>query len=214
MTRVRIPPTLRPEVGGEREVEASGSTLREVIDDLVGRFPGLGRQVLEDGEVAPFVNVYVNSEDARTLQGLDTPVASGSTVILLPAMAGGEHALAPAPSLLDAIGRTPLVELPRLAPHAGVRLYAKLEGQNPTGSIKDRVARAMVEEAEARGELERTLRAQGALILASATVIVPPRTDPRDVPSARDTMVEHLARFRAAPLRTAAASPEASSHRA
>ena len=52
MTRVRIPPTLRVEVGGEREVEASGSTLREVIDDLVGRFPGLGRQVLEDGEVA------------------------------------------------------------------------------------------------------------------------------------------------------------------
>jgi cysteine synthase B len=69
-------------------------------------------------------------------------------------MAGGEHALAPAPSLLDAVGRTPLVELPRLAPHAGVRLYAKLEGQNPTGSIKDRVAKAMVEEAEARGELE------------------------------------------------------------
>jgi len=154
VTRVRIPPTLRAEVGGKREVEAAGSTLREVIDDLVGRFPGLGRQVLEDGEVAPFVNVYVNSEDARTLQGLDTPVVAGSTVILLPAMAGGEHALAPAPSLLDAIGRTPLVELPRLAPHAGVRLYAKLEGANPTGSIKDRVARAMVEEAEARGELE------------------------------------------------------------
>ena len=154
MTRVRIPPTLRVEVGGEREVEASGSTLREVIDDLVGRFPGLGRQVLEDGEVAPFVNVYVNSEDARTLQGLDTPVGAGSTVILLPAMAGGEHALAPAPSLLDAVGRTPLVELPRLAPHVGIRLYAKLEGQNPTGSIKDRVAKAMVEDAEARGELE------------------------------------------------------------
>jgi cysteine synthase B len=154
MTRVRIPPTLRTEVGGQREVEASGSTLREVIADLVDRFPGLGRQVLEDGDVAPFVNVYVNSEDARTLQGLDTPVDPGSTVILLPAMAGGEHALAPAPSLLDAVGRTPLVELPRLAPHAGVRLYAKLEGQNPTGSIKDRVAKAMVEEAEARGELE------------------------------------------------------------
>ena len=154
MTRVRIPPTLRGEVGGQREVEASGSTLREVIDDLVGRFPGLGRQVLEDGNVAPFVNVYVNSEDARTLQGLDTPVETGSTVILLPAMAGGEHALAPAPSLLDAVGRTPLVELPRLAPHAGIRLYAKLEGQNPTGSIKDRVAKAMVEAAEARGELE------------------------------------------------------------
>jgi NAD(P)H-dependent FMN reductase len=64
---------------------------------------------------------------------------------------------------------------------------------------------AAIEErgAKARGELERTLRAQGAQILASATVIVPPRTDPRDVPSARDAMVEHLARFRAAPLRTA-----------
>jgi [CysO sulfur-carrier protein]-thiocarboxylate-dependent cysteine synthase len=154
MTLVRIPPTLRGEVGGQREVEATGSTLREVIDDLVGRFPGLGRQVLEDGDVAPFVNVYVNSEDARTLQGLDTPVETGSTVILLPAMAGGEHALAPAPSLLDAVGRTPLVELPRLAPHAGIRLFAKLEGQNPTGSIKDRIARAMVEDAEARGDLE------------------------------------------------------------
>jgi cysteine synthase/molybdopterin converting factor small subunit len=154
MTLVRIPPTLRAETGGEREVEASGSTLREVIADLASRFPSLGRQVLEGDEVAPFVNVYVNSEDARTLQGLDTPVGPGSTVILLPAMAGGERAVAPSPSLLDTVGRTPLVELPRMAPHAGVRLYAKLEGQNPTGSIKDRVAKAMVEAAEERGELE------------------------------------------------------------
>jgi [CysO sulfur-carrier protein]-thiocarboxylate-dependent cysteine synthase len=58
-----------------------------------------------------------------------------------------------APSLLDLVGRTPLVELTRLAPD-GVRLYAKLEGQNPTGSIKDRVAKAMIEAAEASGELE------------------------------------------------------------
>ena len=55
--------------------------------------------------------------------------------------------MAPAKSLLDLIGNTPLVELPRLAPE-GVRLYAKLEGQNPTGSIKDRVALAMVEAAD------------------------------------------------------------------
>ena len=88
----------------------------------------------------------------RTLDGLDTPVRPGSTVILLPAMAGGERTLTP--SLLETIGDTPLVELPRLAPHAGVRLYAKLEGQNPTGSIKDRVAKAMIEAAEASGELE------------------------------------------------------------
>jgi cysteine synthase len=57
-------------------------------------------------------------------------------------------------SLLDLIGNTPLVELPRLSPKPGVQLYAKLEGQNPTGSIKDRVARALIEDAEARGELE------------------------------------------------------------
>jgi cysteine synthase B len=59
-----------------------------------------------------------------------------------------------APSLLDLVGSTPLVELPRLAPKPAVRLYAKLEGQNPTGSIKDRVAKAMIEAAEASGELE------------------------------------------------------------
>jgi cysteine synthase B len=59
-----------------------------------------------------------------------------------------------APSLLDLVGSTPLVELPRLSPKSSVRLYAKLEGQNPTGSIKDRVAKAMIEAAEASGELE------------------------------------------------------------
>ena len=153
MIRVRIPPTLRTEVGGAREVPGTGGTLRDVLADLAERFPGLGRQVLEDGDgIAPFVNVYVDSEDVRTLQGLDTPVREGATVILLPAMAGGEQTITP--SLLETVGRTPLVELPRLAPRPGVRLYAKLEGQNPTGSIKDRVAKAMIEAAEASGELE------------------------------------------------------------
>jgi [CysO sulfur-carrier protein]-thiocarboxylate-dependent cysteine synthase len=60
----------------------------------------------------------------------------------------------PAASLLDLVGSTPLVELPRLSPKPGVRLYAKLEGQNPSGSIKDRVAKAMLDAAEASGELE------------------------------------------------------------
>ena len=152
MIRVRIPPTLRSEVGGAREVEASGSTLGDVLDDLAGRFPGLGGQVFEDGDLAPFVNVYVDSEDARTRDGLDTPVSDGSTVILLPAMAGGERVLAP--SILSAVGSTPLVELPRLSPPGGATIYAKLEGQNPTGSIKDRVGKAMIEEAEATGDLE------------------------------------------------------------
>jgi cysteine synthase/molybdopterin converting factor small subunit len=153
MARVRIPPTLRDSVGGAREVEAAGSTLRDLLSDLAERFPTLGRQVLEDGsELAPFVNVYVDNEDVRTLEGLDTPLGENATVILLPAMAGGERTLTS--SLVEAIGSTPLVELSRLAPHEGVRLYAKLEGQNPTGSIKDRIAKTMVEAAEASGELE------------------------------------------------------------
>jgi sulfur-carrier protein len=89
MSRVRIPPQLRGEVGGAREVPAEGGSVRELIDDLLSRFPGLRHQLVEDDELAPFVNVYVEGEDVRTLDGLDTPVARGSTVILLPAMAGG-----------------------------------------------------------------------------------------------------------------------------
>ena len=89
MSRVRIPPTLRSETEGAREVEASGATVRELLDDLVGRFPSLRGQLLEDEELAPFVNVYVEGEDVRTKDGLETRVDESSTVILLPAMAGG-----------------------------------------------------------------------------------------------------------------------------
>jgi sulfur-carrier protein len=93
MKTVRIPPTLRAETGGAREVHAAGRTVRELLEDLMSRFPGLRAQLVEDDEIAPFVNVYVEGEDVRTLDGLDTLVDDGSTVILLPAMAGG----APAP---------------------------------------------------------------------------------------------------------------------
>ncbi len=89
MNTIRIPPTLRAETGGERQVSAEGATVRELLDDLVSRFPGLRAQLVEDGDIAPFVNVYVEGEDVRTLDGLDTPVSEGATVILLPAMAGG-----------------------------------------------------------------------------------------------------------------------------
>ena len=89
MTKVRIPPTLREQAGGQREVAAEGDTVRELLDDLMGRFPGLRQQLVEDDDLAPFVNVYVEGEDVRTLDGLETPVREGSTVILLPAMAGG-----------------------------------------------------------------------------------------------------------------------------
>ena len=89
MTTIRIPPTLRPETGGKRQVPASGETVRELLDDLISRFPGLRTQLVEDEDIAPFVNVYVEGEDVRTRDGIDTEVRPGSTVILLPAMAGG-----------------------------------------------------------------------------------------------------------------------------
>ena len=159
MSTVRIPPTLRAETGGERQVSASGATVREVLDDLMERYPGLRSQLVEDDDIAPFVNVYVEGEDVRTLDGLETPVLESATVILLPAMAGGAaeppvRNFAPAGSLLDLVGNTPLVELKRLSPKQGVKIYAKLESENPTGSIKDRVAKWMIDAAEATGELE------------------------------------------------------------
>ena len=159
MTVVRIPPTLRNEVGGARQVEAAGETVREVLDDLAGRYPSLGAHLFSDGDIAPFVNVYLGGEDVRTLDGLETQVDAGATVILLPAMAGGTDIDQPctptaAGSALELIGQTPLVELQRLSPKPGVRIYAKLEGQNPSGSIKDRVALSMIETAEASGELQ------------------------------------------------------------
>jgi len=157
MTAVRIPPTLRAEVGGARQVEAEGATVRAILDDLVERYPALGSQIFTDGEIAPFVNVYLGGEDVRTLNGLDTAVTPGQTVILLPAMAGGSTPPRSRPvvsSLLDLVGSTPLVELSRISPKPSVQIYAKLEGQNPTGSIKDRVAKSMIEAAEASGELK------------------------------------------------------------
>ena len=89
MSTVRVPPVLREEAGGAREVEASGATVRELLDDLASRMPALGEQIYDGAEIQPFVNVYVDGEDVRTRDGLDTPVGEGSTVILLPAMAGG-----------------------------------------------------------------------------------------------------------------------------
>jgi sulfur-carrier protein len=89
MSVVRIPPQLRGEVGGAREVPAAGDTVRELLDDLMSRFPALRPQLVENDEIAPFVNIYVEGEDVRTLDGLETTVEQGNTVILLPAMAGG-----------------------------------------------------------------------------------------------------------------------------
>jgi sulfur-carrier protein len=89
MTVIRIPPTLRSEVGGERQVDVAGETIRELLENLAERYPALEAHLWENGDVAPFLNVYLGGEDVRTLDGLETGVAEGQTVILLPAMAGG-----------------------------------------------------------------------------------------------------------------------------
>jgi molybdopterin converting factor small subunit len=94
MTAVRIPPVLRKQAGDNKQVDASGGTVGAVLDDVVGRYPELRQQVLTaDGTLHRFVNVYLNGQDVRYLQLLDTPVAERDTVIILPAMAGGASVL-------------------------------------------------------------------------------------------------------------------------
>jgi molybdopterin converting factor small subunit len=81
---------LRPTVGGERSVAGEGSTLRELIQDVDQRHPGFAGQLLENtGMQRPFVNIYLNDEDVRYLEGLDTAVDEGDVISILPAVAGG-----------------------------------------------------------------------------------------------------------------------------
>jgi len=90
VSTVRIPAVLRPSVGGVRELELPGSSIGEVVRELVARHPGLGGQLLApDGALNRYVNVYLNGQDVRYLEGLDTPVGERDEVRLLPAMAGG-----------------------------------------------------------------------------------------------------------------------------
>ncbi len=90
MSTVRIPPVLRAQVEGQKQVEIGGATLGDVITGLVGRYPGLRAQLLtSEGELNRFVNVYVGDQDVRYLQVLATPVEDRDTVVILPAMAGG-----------------------------------------------------------------------------------------------------------------------------
>ena len=76
-------------VGGARSVPGQGSTVRELLDDLEGRYPGFTGQLVTDGEIHRFVNIYLNDEDIRFLEKLDTPINDGDTLSILPALAGG-----------------------------------------------------------------------------------------------------------------------------
>jgi molybdopterin synthase sulfur carrier subunit len=90
MSTIFIPAVLRPQVGGIKFLELEGSTVGELVDALLELHPGLGGQLLTpEGELNRFVNVYVNGQDVRYLEGLATPVGDRDEVRLLPAMAGG-----------------------------------------------------------------------------------------------------------------------------
>ena len=88
--RVKLPTLLRRHTEGRAVVDSEGSTLREVLDGLEGRYPGITRAIVaDDGSLHRFVNVYVNQEDVRYLGSLETEVRDGDVVSILPAVAGG-----------------------------------------------------------------------------------------------------------------------------
>jgi molybdopterin synthase sulfur carrier subunit len=97
VSTVKIPPVLRSSTGGAKEVEASGSSVGEVLRSLAQQHPATESQLFsEDGELNRYVNVYLNDEDVRVLDGLDTAVGEDDTLVILPAMAGGELSAASA----------------------------------------------------------------------------------------------------------------------
>ena len=88
--QVKIPTVLRKHTDGQAAIDASGSTIRELVDDIAGRYPEFRQKVIsEDGALHRFINVYANDEDVRYLEGLDTKVSDGDVVSILPAVAGG-----------------------------------------------------------------------------------------------------------------------------
>jgi molybdopterin converting factor small subunit len=90
MATVRIPPVLRASVGGERELQAEGDSVGAILRSVVESHPDTQSQLFSsEGELNRYVNVYLNDEDVRVLDGLDTSVGSGDTLVILPAMAGG-----------------------------------------------------------------------------------------------------------------------------
>lgn len=88
--QVRVPTVLRNHTDGEKKVEGSGGTITALIDDLESRHPGIKDKLIDEGgSIARYVNVYVNDEDVRYLDGASTTLEDGDTVSLLPAVAGG-----------------------------------------------------------------------------------------------------------------------------
>jgi molybdopterin converting factor small subunit len=87
---IRIPPVLRPSVGGEKELHAHGTSVGEILQTIAVQHPDTQSQLFSsDGCLNRYVNVYLNDEDVRVLDGLDTAVGDSDTLVILPAMAGG-----------------------------------------------------------------------------------------------------------------------------
>jgi molybdopterin converting factor small subunit len=92
MAKIKIPPVLRASVGGEREVEAEGVNVGAVLQALAEAHPATQTQLFAaDGQLNRYVNVYLNDEDVRVLEGLETVVGESDTLVILPAMAGGKR---------------------------------------------------------------------------------------------------------------------------
>jgi sulfur-carrier protein len=90
MALIKIPPVLRSSVGGEKEVSADGGDVGAVLHALAAQHPDTESQLFgADGALNRYVNVYLNDEDVRVLDGLTTPVGEGDSLVILPAMAGG-----------------------------------------------------------------------------------------------------------------------------
>ncbi|HEU5363066.1 MAG TPA: MoaD/ThiS family protein [Gaiellaceae bacterium] len=89
MPEIRIPPVLRGDAGGQRTVEVEGASVREALAALVAAHPALAPRVRSGDGVPTFLNVFVDGEDIRLREGLETPLGPGAKVLLLPAVAGG-----------------------------------------------------------------------------------------------------------------------------
>jgi molybdopterin synthase sulfur carrier subunit len=89
--QVRLPTVLRTAAEGQSQVSVDGDAVGQVVDQLIASYPGLGDNLIgEDGQVRKFVNIYLNDEDIRFLEKLETPVVDGDELAILPAVAGGQ----------------------------------------------------------------------------------------------------------------------------
>jgi sulfur-carrier protein len=87
--KVQIPTPMREQTGGKAEVEVAGGTVKAALADLQRQFPGVGPKLFDNGKLRPYINVFVNDEDIRYLDEMDTALTDGQTIALIPAVAGG-----------------------------------------------------------------------------------------------------------------------------